>query len=351
VPNANTGDLLIYAIANDDSSNITSVTAPSGQNSETISDVGEGRVASASTEIRVQVFYTITTGAWTSGTISFDPNTTEQWTAAVVRIPAGEFDPDTPIGAHSSSASAGTAESSVNSPAFSAGASDGDGIVVSWIGIDVDPITGTPSGWTDISSVDRGAVDGTFSVRDAYVTDSESIASATWTIASDSWAVISFVVRPPAATTNEVFINTTGNVAAGGEATTARLSAPSGKSSGTDFVTGRRWDDENGSDSIDITTDDYTELEWILKTQSPATTGDYFEFRVYSADTPLDTYAVTAKWIIGTEQESEVKFRGGGSGGGRVNIRGGSGGGLIKFRFDQMIAKALADYKRRIIGQ
>jgi hypothetical protein len=85
---------------------------------------------------------------------------------------------------------------------------------------------------------------------------------------------------------NEIYVSTSSNVASGGEATTARLTAPSGKTTG-DFSTGRRWDDENGSDSIDIGSDDYTELEWILTTQSPATTDDYFEFRVYDGNTML----------------------------------------------------------------
>jgi hypothetical protein len=97
---------------------------------------------------------------------------------------------------------------------------------------------------------------------------------------------------------NEVYVATSANITAGGEATTARLTAPSGKTTG-DFVTGRRWDDENGTDSIDITTDDYTEVEWCLKAQSPAEASDYYEFRVYAGTSPLDTYTVTPKWTIG----------------------------------------------------
>jgi hypothetical protein len=96
----------------------------------------------------------------------------------------------------------------------------------------------------------------------------------------------------------ELGITLSSNVASGGEATTARLTAPSGKTT-SNFTTGRRWDDENGSDSIDITADYYTELEWVLTTQSPATNGDYFEFRVYDGDSALDTYTVTPKWTIG----------------------------------------------------
>ena len=109
-----------------------------------------------------------------------------------------------------------------------------------------------------------------------------------------------FVLRIRATgVTNEVFVSTSSNITAGGEATTARLTAPSGKST-SDFVTGRRWDDENGSDTIDITVDDYTEVEWSLTTQSPAVATDYFEFRVYNGSTPLNTYTVTPRWTIGS---------------------------------------------------
>lgn len=104
---------------------------------------------------------------------------------------------------------------------------------------------------------------------------------------------------------NEVEITASSNVASGGESTTARLTAPSGKTTG-DFTTGRRWDDENGSDSIDIAEDEYTELEWVITIQSPATTDDYFEFRVYDGDTALNTYTVTPKWTIG-EAGGEVE--------------------------------------------
>jgi hypothetical protein len=102
-----------------------------------------------------------------------------------------------------------------------------------------------------------------------------------------------------AAVTNQVYVAPSSNITAGGEATTARLTAPSGKTT-SDFVTGRRWDDENGSDAIDLTTDDYTEVEWSVGVQAPAADGDYFDFRVYAGDTPLDTYTVTPRWTIGT---------------------------------------------------
>jgi hypothetical protein len=107
------------------------------------------------------------------------------------------------------------------------------------------------------------------------------------------------LTRIRATGTPPVIITASSNITGGGEATTAQLTAPSGKST-SDFVTGRMWDDENGADSIDITTDDYTELEWCFKTQSPATTSDIYQFRVYAGSTPLNTYTVTPEWTIGT---------------------------------------------------
>lgn len=111
-----------------------------------------------------------------------------------------------------------------------------------------------------------------------------------------------------AASNNELYVATSANIAAGGEATTARLTAPSGKTT-ADFVAGRRWDDENGADSIDVTTDDYTEVEWCLQAQSPAANGDYFDFRVYAGAAALDTYSVTPRWTIGTASSpSDVPY-------------------------------------------
>lgn len=148
-----------------------------------------------------------------------------------------------------------------------------------------------------------------------HVVDTFAAVSATSSVdAAPTWAytasaavsaggVIVRLREFTAGSANEVYVAPSSNIAAGGEATTARLTAPSGKTT-ADFVTGRRWDDENGADSINITVDDYTELEWCLQAQSPAANGDYFDFRVYSADTAFDTYTVTPRWTIGTAAQS-----------------------------------------------
>lgn len=297
-PDASTGDLLIFGISWDDSTNTTVVTAPAGPNGETLIPINATPEASSGTAVRTQAWYTKATGTWTAGSLTFTPDALEQWTAVVLLVPAGEFDATTPIGATTTEASALGTETDVNSGAFTAGASDGGGRLFAFTAADADPQT-VAADWTEIDHQDRGAVSAGLYMRDVAVSNSESIsADAVSTIASGAWASVSFIVRGTTET-NEIYVSTSANVTAGGENTTARLTAPAGKTT-SDFDTGRRWDDENGSDSLDITADDYTEFEWVLTTQSPATTDDYFEFRVYNGDLALDTYTVTPKWTIGS---------------------------------------------------
>ena len=93
------------------------------------------------------------------------------------------------------------------------------------------------------------------------------------------------------------------NIATSGEDTTAQLTAPSGKSSGSDFDTGRAWDDENGTDSIDITEADYTELEFCMQATEYAEEIAY-RFRIVLNDgTVLDTYTVNPQITVGGAEE------------------------------------------------
>lgn len=296
-PAASAGDMIVAVVAWDDSTAVTSVTPPAGPNSESAVSIA-GPIASASTEMRMQAWYWIATNSWTLGNWTYTPAASETCRQAAFVIPAGQFNAADPIGWADTSASAGTAESTLNSPTGTAEANDGSGRLFLAYGSDADAITAPASGTTTVSNGTTGGVGLCIVSRDTVVANSESIAAISATITSDSWAALGFVVKPKVVT-NEVYVSASANIAAGGEATTARLTAPSGKTT-SDFVTGRRWDDENGTDTIDITADDYTELEWCLKAQSPAANTDYFEFRVYAGTSALDTYTVTPKWTIGT---------------------------------------------------
>ena len=49
---------------------------------------------------------------------------------------------------------------------------------------------------------------------------------------------------------------------------------------------------------MDITADDYTELEWCLKATDEAQYDDVYQFRVTANGTPLTTYSATPQWTI-----------------------------------------------------
>jgi hypothetical protein len=82
-------------------------------------------------------------------------------------------------------------------------------------------------------------------------------------------------------------------------ATTAQLTAPSGKSSSTDFTAGKISDDTNPV-TVDIGSAKYTELEWSLIGSDILATGDEIEFKVTKAGVDITTYSVTPKWTVGT---------------------------------------------------
>lgn len=94
-------------------------------------------------------------------------------------------------------------------------------------------------------------------------------------------------IKVPTSGTSEAFtIVASSHITASGDPTTARLTAPSGKST-SDFDAGRIQDDENPSDSVTVSADDYTEMEWALQANAAAVDGGVYQFRVYKY---LETY-------------------------------------------------------------
>ncbi|MCL4822573.1 MAG: hypothetical protein KJZ57_00015 [Anaerolineales bacterium] len=196
-PNASAGDLLIFNLGWDDSTTTSSVTAPAGPNGEVLSSIA-GPVASNSTEVRGQSWFTIATGTWTASTLTFTPSASEQWTAGVIKVPAGEFDPRDPMGAASTRASADTADTTVDSVGYAIGAADGGGTLVWFAIVDTVALGSLSSGWTSRVTRDRGDVAIGIATRNAATTASETTSSTdTWGISADSWASIAYVVRPP----------------------------------------------------------------------------------------------------------------------------------------------------------
>src|SRR5210317_825805 len=100
-------------------------------------------------------------------------------------------------------------------------------------------------------------------------------------------------------------LSASANIAPSGEATTAQLTPPSGKTTG-DFTAGRIQDDENPADSVDIGVDGYTEYEWSIIPSVDAANDDY-SFRVVIDDPGgiivLDTYSATPQITLNRDTD------------------------------------------------
>jgi hypothetical protein len=195
-PAYSAGDLLIFNLASDNSishSHNWPSTGPDGETIVTVYDSVGGPNQLAS------VFYYIATGAQSAGTLTVTPTAAEQWTATVVRIPAGEFNATTPIDS-SATNNITTAEADATSPSWTVTAADAR--VCVWFSIDITVTTATPAGWTTHAEVDRGAIGGTFATRNAGTTASESIAAATWTKGIQTYTGVGYAINAPSSATN-----------------------------------------------------------------------------------------------------------------------------------------------------
>lgn len=190
-PAASAGDLLIFHVGWDDSTTTTGLTPPAGPNGEAAVVIEDVRVSS-STAVRGKIVYYVATGTWSAGTITFTPSASEQWSAVVVKVPSGEFDPTTPIGADNYFEST-TTDSTPNLPSLTAGATDGGGTVVGFMVGDADNPDGTITGWTSQANTDRGAIGVGLWTRDTTATDSESISAATGATFPSARDYVSFI--------------------------------------------------------------------------------------------------------------------------------------------------------------
>lgn len=289
-PAYGTGDLLLAFVDLSLTSGLTLTldTMPNGETPVTLYNALQSDVTNT------VLFYWIGTGTEAAGTLNNTSSGSTRWTGAVLKIPAGEFDPSNPISTAVDTQTS-TSGTTPGFDTFSANSDDGGGKLLVFISADVDPISGTPTGYTDYVDTDRGRASIVISGRDALVTTSESITGVSWSIGGDSYANVAFIVRPAPGSNNEVYISASSNIT-DGAATTARLTAPSGKAGY--FTAGICADESNVSATVDITEDYYTEMLYVITIASGVT--GYFDFRTYAGAAPLDAYTVTPRWTIGT---------------------------------------------------
>lgn len=110
-----------------------------------------------------------------------------------------------------------------------------------------------------------------------------------------------------------VLLSLSNNIAASAAtATTAQLTAPSGKTS-SNFQAGKISDDTNPLPSIDLDENRYTELEFSLITGGNLASGDEVEFRITNNGTVIDSYTVTPKITVAVTTQSYSQTGSGGS--------------------------------------
>ena len=187
-----TGDLVVFNLASDAGSVTHSI--PNGPNGET-PVIHVDSLALGAGGATISVWHYIATSTEAAGTLTVTPSGSEAFGSAVYVVPDGEFNDTTPIADFDTGGSAGSS-SNVPTPAITATAADGT--LIAFLGIDTDPVTGTPSGWTDLGTGSHAQVKGHLSGRDAATTASESVPAYNWTITSDSSTTAIYVVNAPA---------------------------------------------------------------------------------------------------------------------------------------------------------
>lgn len=206
VPNYSEGDLVIICIGIwQDNNDDTDVSWPSGPEGETVTSIETGYGGSGNLDLPMIAigWFIGAAGGHTSANWDVTTNNATRFDMAGVIVPAGEFNVSNPISSAIGQDFDTTDDSTPTMPAFSANANDADGKLLAFIAVDQDPISGTPTGWTDFQDHDQGRMSIVLSGRDSAVTASESISSASWSIAGDAWTTYGFIVRPPGTEVND----------------------------------------------------------------------------------------------------------------------------------------------------
>lgn len=97
------------------------------------------------------------------------------------------------------------------------------------------------------------------------------------------------------------------NIAAGGNTnTTVQLTAPSNKTS-NNFDPGKIGDDTNPLPSIDIGSNNYTEVEFCIQVDNNyVINNDVIQFRITANGNNFNTYSVTPQWTIGASNNKNM---------------------------------------------
>jgi hypothetical protein len=152
-----------------------------------------------------------------------------------------------------------------------------------------------PAGHTSVTSFNTNQGHEVFT-RDAATTAGADVAATSVTPdAGDEDCSITIAFLPAVIIGTPAITFTTSTNFADGDATTAQLTAPASGS----FVAGVMVEGQALADTVDITADNYTEIEWALVAQDPAVADDVYNLRITANGTAFDTYSVTPDLTIG----------------------------------------------------
>ena len=181
------GDLIIICNGMDGTG--TSTIPLTGPNDEEVVILAKDSSASPS----INLLYWVGVGSNAGGNFTITNTTSQFHSWMVIQKLAGTFNATWPVSAYVDDTE-GTG-ASVNSAAIANAGEPFNGVVVNFSIVDVDPITGTPAGWTNAYNTDEGQLTQLCSVRDSIATYGESVAAASWTIASDDWASVTMILN------------------------------------------------------------------------------------------------------------------------------------------------------------
>lgn len=282
------GDLLLVLFSNDGSATVTNPNASKWR---------ELFTSANSTNNRLSGYAAVADGTEDSSTVNFVTSTGERAVAQVYLVPVGYWSGDTADIIVGTSATG--SDTAPNPPSATPDATR-DWLAIACYGADDDDdASAYPTDYTiqqTYSQSGSGTEAASLGSAARQIRTGSAIDPAAFTIALTEQWVAQTILIPPLP--HAFALAASSNITASGEATTAQLTAPAGKSSGSDFLAGRIQDDENPADSVNLSTDEYTEFEFCLASTADAEASAVYQFRITNNGTAIDTYTETPEWTI-----------------------------------------------------
>jgi hypothetical protein len=186
------GDLVIFCFSAPGEVTFAHGTGPNGETLVVVVDSFTEVAGTGATS--ASLFYYIATDARAASTfIPVTISTATTSTVGAIKVPAGEFNPTTPIDSSSTLGNNSNTTAHI-SPSWAVGAAGGRPVVFYVIVTDPHGVN-TPTGWTQVMNLDPGNPCVDIYVRNAGTTAAETIAAFTVTAPNRPYGAIGFSVN------------------------------------------------------------------------------------------------------------------------------------------------------------